>query len=319
MPRQKRSKWVHLAVVAAVCAGAAVTLAHAKRYMTPGFRTNETRPVQLAVLPPHAEFIKQKVVMTEQMIKECEALEAAAAAWIPQLLEAKGYTVKVVTQQEANENPELGEMVRRANERYDEEWGRLIRKPKKVHVGRYNAGEESQQLAARLDVDGLVLPRIQAVGVSGGKKALGMLLSLGQYMPQGYARLDLSIVDRTTGDIEAYFFFAQLAGMKKLTKKPDKLMATVAQHTLKKYPEHGEVLKPKGEVGEVEEDYSDEDESQLLGELEALLGPTEEEEAEPEPVEEVVAEPEAAAEELAESEAVGGSGPHAGGEPAHLA
>ena len=38
--------------------------AEARAYMTPGFSTGEERPMRLALLPPHADFIKAKAVMT---------------------------------------------------------------------------------------------------------------------------------------------------------------------------------------------------------------------------------------------------------------
>jgi hypothetical protein len=272
METRRRSDRTRLAVVVAVLAAATLTPAHARRYMTPGFRANETRPLRLAVLPPHAEFIKKKAVMTEQMIKECAGLEDAAAESIPRLLKQKGYAVTVVGPEETRADRELSEMVRRLNERYDEEWASILRRPKRVHAGQYGVGEAARRLAARLDVDGLVVPRIQAVAISGGKMVLSAVLSGGSYVPQGYARMDLGIVDGRSGDVEAYFLYAKGATAKKLTKKPEELMAKVASGTLRKYPRPDEVLKAKGEIVQEDDDYSEDEEAKLLGELEALLG-----------------------------------------------
>ncbi|MDH3523565.1 MAG: hypothetical protein OES32_08255 [Acidobacteriota bacterium] len=276
MTTRRTNDWTRFALAAAALTLATVAPAHAKRYMTPGFRANETRPLRVAVLPPHAEFVKQKAVVTEQMIKECAGLEDAAARSLPPLLTGKGYAVRVITLEETRTDPELGEMVRRVNERYDEEWAGILRRPSQVHDGRYQAGEEATRLAARLDVDGLVLPRIQAVAVSAGKAMLTSFLSGGTYVAQGYARLDLAIVDGSSGTVEAYFFQALPATTKSLTHKQDKLMAKVAGRTLRKYPQHDLVLDPRGEIEPADEDFSDEDETKLLGELEALLGPDDE-------------------------------------------
>ena len=59
-------------------------------------------------------------------------------------------------------------------------------------------------------------------------------------------------------------------------------MTKVAKRTLKKYPDSDEVLKPKGEVEDVDEDLSEEEETALLGELEVLLGADEGEDEEEE-------------------------------------
>jgi hypothetical protein len=273
MQRLRALEWSRLAILGFALALVALAPAHAGRRMTSDFRTTETRPMTIALLPPRAEFIKAKAVMTEEMVDECRALEQSASSWIDKFLEEKGYTVKIVTLDDATENSELRELLHRVNDRYQEEWVRIMRAPKGVRQDRYELGVDAQELAALLEVDGLVIPRILAVGVTMGKAMLTGLLSGGQAQAQGYASIDLSVVDGDTGDIEAFFYFSRGSTIKALTKQPDKVMMKVTKGVLKKYPESTEILPPKGpDSGEEDEDIDEKQEAALLAELEVLLG-----------------------------------------------
>ena len=260
------------------------TPAMAKLNVTPEFRATNTRPMHLAVLPPHADFIKAKAVMTAEMVNECKALEEAAAHYIQSLLTEKGYKVRMVRVEEINADAELRELVHNLNARYEDEWRHIIRRPAKVRTGRYSIGEEAQAVASTLAVDGVVIPRIQAVGVTGGKKALTLLLSLGNVYAQGYARLDLSIVNGQSGNVEAYFVGVKSAGLKALTRKPEPLMGKVTRVTLRKYPGASEELrlskKEMEQLAAMQEEEEAVDEETILSELELLLGSPESNEKE---------------------------------------
>jgi len=258
-------RWFLALVVVALVSS---TAAQAKRYMTSDFRTTETRPATVGILPPHAEFIKKKVLVSHALVEEAAVLERWACSSIAEMLEAKGYDVKIITADEINGDPELKESVRRINERYDEEWRKIIRKPKKVRARRYHAGEEIRKAALHLGVDGIVIPRIQAVGATKGQKAMAYIFG----GSLGYTRLDLSVVDGKTGSVEAYFIGVIESGFTNLTNKPGKMMMKVTKAALKKYPRSGEVLRPKGPAREARDEDEDETETVVLGDLEALLG-----------------------------------------------
>ncbi len=243
--------------------------AEAKRFMTPGFRTMDSRPETLAVLPPHADLIKKKLLVSHELVEEAALLERAASSWIAGLLEEKGYRVEIVTSSQLHSNLELGEAVRRVNRRYDEEWRQLIRRPKKVRSGRYGVGEDARRAAALLGVDGLVIPRIQAVGVTKGRQALALFAG----GTRSYARLDLAVVGGETGGVEAFFAGIIRASLKKLTLKADKLMMKASKSALNKYPQSSQALKPKGQVAAEAAEDDEETEAAVLGDLEALLAP----------------------------------------------
>lgn len=267
--RNRKIEWKRPVLIAVFLALLVATAAPAKRYLTTGFRTTESRPITIAVLPPHADFIKKKILVSHELVKEAEVLERAAADAIANHLRGRGYEVKLLTVEEVMADDELQHLIGRMNDRYDLEWRQLVRRPKKVRVRRYSIGIGIRDVAGRLGVDGIAVPRIQAVGATGGQKAMAYLFGGNA----GYARLDLGVVHGKTGDVEAYFFGLVEAGFKSLTQKPDKMMKRVTKVTLRNYPKSSKVLNPKKEdVRDEEEDLDAETEAAILGDLEALLG-----------------------------------------------
>jgi hypothetical protein len=254
--------------------------------MTDEFQTKETRPMTLILLPPHAEFIKDKAVMTEQMVMECQALEDSAASWIATRLGEKGYTVRVLAAEELEKDPELQDLVERVNDRYDKEWSKIVRKPGKLRRGRYNVGDDARKLCSVLDVDGILLARVHAVGIAAGKQILmGFVGGDSDYV--GHGRLDMSVVNGKTGTVEGYFFYGQHASLKDLTRKHDRFMKNTSKRCLRLYPDAAEVLPALGLVAEKEaEEEEDEGEKDIIEEFGALLVEEEEDEEEQEAEEE---------------------------------
>ena len=249
-------------------------------FMTPEFRrglSEESFLMTLALLPPHAEFIRAKAVMTEQLVKECAALEDAAASWIAERLGDKGYTVRALAVEELEKNPELRDLVKRVNDRYGEEWARIVQRPDRIEFGRYSMGDDARKLCSLLDVEGLLLARIQAFTTTIGKGLVKELLR--SESSEEYVSLDVSVVNGRTGAVEAYFFHARSSYFRELTKKPNRVMKVVSKETLCNYPDVAEILArrerkgvdlPGGEEAEGEDD--------TVGKFEALLAEDKEEE-----------------------------------------
>lgn len=105
-------------------------------------------------------------------LRTLPALENEAFAARKAMLEAKGYKVRALMPQEITRNSALNAHARKLNDRYDEEWSKIVRRPKKVREHRYTAGEAAVRLCAFLKVDGVAVARIQAVGVSKGKATM---------------------------------------------------------------------------------------------------------------------------------------------------
>ena len=134
--------------------------ADARWFASVEFADPDSRPHRLALLPPHAEMMKQKMVMTAQLVAEAQRLEAITTDAMAADLRKRGYEVIIIDHNAVNADPKLQELLLKANSRYEEEWARILRKPKRVRYGYYSAGDESRILAAALDVDGLVFTRI---------------------------------------------------------------------------------------------------------------------------------------------------------------
>lgn len=219
-----------LAVVALASQGAAF----ARGYMTPGFRARQSRPMRVAILPPHAEFIKEKVLMTDQMLSESAALEREAAAALKTRLEELGYTVRLVSESEMAKNPRLKQLIVRVNDRYGEEWSKMVYRPRLVRDKRYTCGEDVVRLASFLKVDGLAVARIVANGRTKGKVAFSAVF--GTPTASSYARLDLAVLNGREGLVEAFFIGLEYTSLGQLTKKPAHIMGQVAEKVLNRYP-----------------------------------------------------------------------------------
>lgn len=242
--------------------------ADARWFASAEFAEPDSRPHRLALLPPHAEMMKKKVIMTEHLVQEAQRLEAITIDAMAALLRSRGYEVVVIDQNAINADRKLQELLLKANSRYDEEWARIVRKPKRVRYGYYSAGDEARILAAALHVDGLIFTRIVATGAGGGQKALRMLIG-------GFAtftRLDASIVDGDDGVVEAFYFAQTETGYAEITKKAQKTMSKLTAKTFKKYPDIDAKLKVRAPTEEEIAAIEEEDEDKLMSELEALLG-----------------------------------------------
>jgi hypothetical protein len=230
---RRASRLLPAVLIAALLAPAAV---FARAYMTPGFRNKQARPLRIALLPPHADFIKSKVVMTDQMVAESAALEREGALAMKAALEAKGYTVRLLTPEELAKNPRLRGLVVKVNDRFGEEWGRIVYRPRAVRQKRYNAGEDAVRLASFLKVDGIAVSRIVAVGVTKGKAVMSGFANFGTPSQRSYARLDVGIVNGRHGLIEAFFTGTEPSSLGQLTKKPAHVMAQATDNAFRRYP-----------------------------------------------------------------------------------
>ncbi|HEU4403435.1 MAG TPA: hypothetical protein VFT43_15155 [Candidatus Polarisedimenticolia bacterium] len=254
------------AVTLVVCLVSAAA-AYARGYMTPGFLARKSRPMRVAVLPPHAEFIKEKAIMTDQMVQESAALENEAAQALKTQLEAKGYKVRILTPQEISRTAGLNPLVKKLNDRYEEEWSKMMYKPKKVRESRYTTGDDALRLCALLKVDGVAIVRVQAVAASKGKAVLRYFAN--SSAPHTYARVDLGVIDARQGIIQGYFSGYENTSLGQLVKKPALVMGQATEHALKKYPESAEVRVVEEAVASA--DDKENGEGDPVGDFEVLL------------------------------------------------
>ncbi len=246
-PTIRRSLTRATAVV--LVAGLAIPALFARASMTPGFRSKASRPMRLALLPPHAEFIKAKVVMTDQMTAETRALEAEAARAIQDQVRALGYEVRVVDEAALMKNAALRQLVVKVNDRYSEEWGRMMHYPRGVKQKRYTLGAEVVKLCAFLKVDGLIVSRQVAFANSKGRAFMSGMMNLGAPSQTSYLYLDVAVLNGRNGQVEGFFRGYEPSSLGQLTKKPVKVTVQACAKAFSRYP--------ASTVAEMVEDDSD--------------------------------------------------------------
>jgi len=203
-------------------------------YTTDDFESRKTRPLRVAILQPHADFIKEKMIINDQMVAESMSLETGAAGAIKSVFDAKGYTTRVIAPADLETSAPLRTMVVKANDRYGEEWAKILYRPGRVPERLYGVGDAAIRLCSFLEVDGLVLVRIQAVGVSKGKATMRAIF--GSSRPTSYARLDLAVIDGRTGAVEGFFSGFEPTSLGQITRKPSLVMGQVVDKAIRGYP-----------------------------------------------------------------------------------
>ena len=94
---------------------------------TDEFESGETRPVTVALLPAHAELLKQQIVSTQSQVEESAMLAEHLAAAVAEEFQSRGYVLKILTPQMINSDPELQSLVVDADRRYQEVLAQLHR------------------------------------------------------------------------------------------------------------------------------------------------------------------------------------------------
>jgi hypothetical protein len=272
-PNVRRSLTRAAAVV--LVAGLTIPALFARASMTAGFRSKATRPMRLALLPPHAEFIKAKVVMTDQMTAETRALEAEAARAIEDQVRALGYEVRVVNEAEIAKNAALRRLVVALNDRYGEEWGRMMNYPRGVKQKRYTLGAEVVKLCAFLKVDGLIVSRQVAFANTKGKAFVSGMFNLGAPSQTSYLYLDAAVLNGRNGQVEGFFRGQEPSSLGQLTKKPAKVTAQACAKAFSRYPAStfAETVEDDGDTAAASaKDQGEVDDNAAIADFEALLG-----------------------------------------------
>lgn len=252
----------HSAVFALALGLALGPVAFAKLIATKEFEDGSTRPVSVVVLPSQVELTKQRLIRREAQVEESGELEVHLTAAVVAEFRARGYDVRAVDAGTIAADPGLQEVFVDAGRRFREMLANLevrISKGKNVENRRYNAGDEVKLLASRLGVDAVALARMQIVAPAAGVRALN--LGIGGET----AMLSVTIVDGTSGDVEAYITLPALSrgkmfgGHDAIVENPAEQMSNYAAATLDDLPDADPSLRAE---------RSDED---VLSDIESLL------------------------------------------------
>lgn len=244
-----------LAVILIAVSGAVATqAASAKVIATDEFESGATRPVSIVVLPSEVTLVKQKLVRAEAQVDESGELETHLTAAVAEQFRAHGYEVTVVDVGTIAQDPALQELVVDANRRFDElltNVGSRLSKSKNVANREYNAGDEARLLAARLGVDALAFARMQIIAPAAGVRALNFGIGGETSM------LTVTIVDGTSGDVEAYITLPVggrskiFGGHDEIIENPQKEMANYAAATLEDIPDADPSLRENDRAEDV--------------------------------------------------------------------
>ena len=233
---------------------------------TDEFLSGETRPVTLALLPAHAELLKQQIVSAQSQVEESVMLAEHLAGAVASEFEDHGYVLQVLTPEMINRDPELQGLVVDADRRYQEVLSQLQRKLNKdIEEREYNAGDEMRLLAQKLGVDGIAFTRIEIAAAGKGRQALAWTVGIGS--TGSSTMMSVSVIDGRTADIEAYFVPPILrrgrafAGYDEFIENPAESMEKITQATLKDLPDADPELRAE---------FATDDED-LFSELDALL------------------------------------------------
>lgn len=186
-------------IVVALAAALAGYTAYAKQAVTDEFKAGATRPVSVLVMP--SQIALTRLTLVDTRVERRPELEQPLTAAIAEELSAKGFTVQLVDVAAMRADQVLRELVGNANRRYSallRNVGLGLLKKKDIRNREYNLGRTIQQLAASLEVDAIIFSRMRVNEQSGGVRAMTFGI------PRDTAQLTLTIVDGTTGDIEAH-------------------------------------------------------------------------------------------------------------------
>lgn len=273
MPRRRRNRprFAFSAVLLAFASASAP--AYAWHYMTPEFLAKTARPMSLAVLPPHADFIKQQAIMTAELLKEAQALEDEAATALGVQLRSLGYAVRVVTPKEVADTPGLGALLTALDARYDEEWAKILRKKREVKRSRYSAGDDVVKVSSLLNVDGLIMSRVVAVGHTKGSQWLTLVLSAGTDVTDSYARISLGVLEGKTGRVQGYFEGKRSSSLHGMLKKPAHVMNRLVKNAINPYPGSNdvEIVDDASAAGPKEAAKEDKSDEEAISDFETVL------------------------------------------------
>ena len=232
----RRAIVASVAVTSLIVAPAALT----KVIATDEFEDGSTRPVSIVVLPSQVELTKQRMIRAEAQVEESGELEVHLTAAVAEQFRAHGYEAIIVDAAAIAADPGLQELVVDSNRRFNElltNVGSRLSKSKNVRNREYNAGNEVKLLASRLGVDALAFARMQIIVPAAGVRALNFGMGGEQAM------LNVTIVDGTSGDVEAYITLPVLGrgkmfgGHDAIVENPDREMTNYATATLEDIPE----------------------------------------------------------------------------------
>ncbi len=225
--------------------------AGAAMHATPEFEAGKTRPVSIALLPPHVDVVKRKIIKSEPQIEESTEFASYLAASLQKQFEGQGYKVVSLTPERIAADPKLQELIVDADRSYRDILNQVRAKlPRQIGKRRYEAGDEMRLLAARLGVDAIGFADMQIFAAASGASAVAIITGIGA--AGSSTMLSVSVIDGQTATIEAYFVppalrRGSIAGYDAIMADPAGKIAEVAELSLRDLPAADASARESGE------------------------------------------------------------------------
>ncbi len=176
----------------------------------------------------------------DAMTEESRQAELALSPVIVRVLEQLGYKVdqESLSPPALEKDPDLRYAVDDLQKKFDDELLRMKRKVKDVKKGRFTLGDEVTKLPAGEGLDALLFVRAEGQVLTGGKKALGILVAGPK---NDVAMMHFGVVEAKNGEI---LYFAQPVALRNIAKDSEKTAGVVK----KSFKNFAKVSPPGGSL-----------------------------------------------------------------------
>jgi len=210
------------------------------QFANPDLKSRKKQVHSLLFMPAQVKLTKVGMKGADAMTEESRQAELALSPVIVRVLQQLGYKVDQESLAPAvlEKDPDLRYAVDDLQKKFDDELQRMKRKVKDVRKGRFTLGDEVTKLPAGEGVDALLFVRAEGQVLTGGKKALGILVAGPK---NDVATMHFGVVDAKTGDV---LYFAQPVALRNIAKDSEKTAGVVK----KSFKNFAKVSPPGGSL-----------------------------------------------------------------------
>ena len=208
----KRNHWLSRAIlVSALCVLPACATTGSWSYEHPKVKSGEFAIRSACMIPAEGKLSKQGVKGREGMAKESDDWSTNLQNVVEAHLKLAGVSLMpaISAGESGASDDELRQIVLQVQQKYDEIAAKLNSKPKDIGTSRFSLGDQVALLPCAAKSDVLVFVEGEGQVLTGGKKAMGMLI--GGAANSG-ATLILTMADAKTGEILTFARLVNITG-----------------------------------------------------------------------------------------------------------
>src|SRR5258708_10838825 len=209
----KLNHWLFPAILLlAVCVVPAPATTVSWSYEHPKVKSGEFAIHSACMIPAEGKLTKQGVKGREGMTKQSDDWSTNLENVVEAHLKAAGVSLMpaMSVSESGASGDELRQVVLQIQQKYDEVAAKLNSKPKDIGKSRYTLGDQGALLPCAAESDVLVFVEGEGQVVTGGKKAMGMLIGGAS---NSMRTLILTMVDAKTGEILTFARLVNINGV----------------------------------------------------------------------------------------------------------